>query len=73
MDLLGATVPIIQAPMAGATTPAMVEGAMRAGALGSLACAMLTRIRCGPPSPTAAGSDGHDAEDERWLAAGALR
>ena len=41
LDLLGMAVPIIQAPMAGATTPAMVKGAMRAGALGSLPCAML--------------------------------
>lgn len=31
IDLLGLTVPIIQAPMAGATTPAMVKGTMRAG------------------------------------------
>lgn len=38
----GLTLPIVQAPMAGATTPAMVKGAMRAGALGSLPCAMLT-------------------------------
>ncbi len=42
LDLLGVTVPIIQAPMAGATTTAMVKGAIRAGALGSLPCAMLT-------------------------------
>lgn len=42
LDLLGMAVPIIQAPMAGATTPAMAKGAMRAGALGSLPCAMLT-------------------------------
>lgn len=42
LDLLGIRVPVIQAPMAGATTPAMVKGAMRAGGLGSLPCAMLT-------------------------------
>lgn len=42
LDLLGLALPIIQAPMAGATTVAMVKGAMRAGALGSLPCAMLT-------------------------------
>jgi nitronate monooxygenase len=41
-DLADLAVPIIQAPMAGATTPAMVKGAIRAGALGSLPCAMLT-------------------------------
>ena len=42
LDLLGIGVPIVQAPMAGATTPAMVKGTMRAGGLGSLPCAMLT-------------------------------
>jgi nitronate monooxygenase len=33
--------PIIQAPMAGATTPAMAAAAANAGALGSLGCAMM--------------------------------
>ena len=42
LDLLGIAVPIIQAPMAGSTTPAMIKGAIRAGGLGSLPCAMLT-------------------------------
>lgn len=41
LDLLGIELPIIQAPMAGATDAAMVIGASRAGALGSLPCAML--------------------------------
>lgn len=39
--LLGTRYPIIQAPMAGATTPAMAVAAAGAGALGSLGCAML--------------------------------
>ncbi|TBX27881.1 NAD(P)H-dependent flavin oxidoreductase [Nioella sediminis] len=33
--------PIIQAPMAGATTPAMAAAAANAGAMGSLGCAMM--------------------------------
>ncbi|KAF0866155.1 nitronate monooxygenase family protein [Pseudomonas sp. LD120] len=42
LDLLGIDLPIIQAPMAGATDSAMVIAASRAGALGSLPCAMLS-------------------------------
>ncbi|BBN55523.1 2-nitropropane dioxygenase [Pseudomonas chlororaphis subsp. aurantiaca] len=42
LDLLGIELPIIQAPMAGATTTAMVIAAAQAGALGSQPCAMLT-------------------------------
>ncbi|AUG41509.1 NAD(P)H-dependent flavin oxidoreductase [Pseudomonas chlororaphis] len=42
LDLLGIELPIIQAPMAGATTTAMVIAAAQAGALGSLPCAMLS-------------------------------
>jgi nitronate monooxygenase len=41
-DLLGITLPIVQAPMAGATTPAMAIGAALAGGLGSLPCAQYT-------------------------------
>ncbi|MFZ0266434.1 NAD(P)H-dependent flavin oxidoreductase [Caulobacter sp.] len=41
-DLLGVPLPILQAPMAGATTPAMAIGAARAGGLGALACALFT-------------------------------
>lgn len=41
LTLLGIELPIIQAPMAGVTGSAMVIGASRAGALGSLPCAML--------------------------------
>ena len=37
----GAKYPIIQAPMAGATTPAMAAAAANAGAMGSLGCAMM--------------------------------
>jgi NAD(P)H-dependent flavin oxidoreductase YrpB (nitropropane dioxygenase family) len=42
LDLLGADVPIIQAPMAGITTPAMIQGVARAGGLGSLPLGMAT-------------------------------
>ena len=42
MDLLGLEHPIIQAPMAGSTTPAMAAAAANAGCLGSLGCAMMT-------------------------------
>jgi nitronate monooxygenase len=41
-DQLGIEVPIVQAPMAGATTPAMAIGAARGGGLGSLPCALLS-------------------------------
>lgn len=40
-DLLGIRHPIIQAPMAGASTVEMAVAASRAGALGSLGCAMM--------------------------------
>lgn len=39
IDLLGVTHPIIQAPMAGSTTPALVAAVSNAGGLGSLGCA----------------------------------
>ena len=42
IDLLGIQLPIIQAPMAGATTTAMVIAANQAGALGSMPAAALT-------------------------------
>ena len=41
LDLFGIEHPIVQAPMAGATTPEMVVAACEAGGLGSLPCAML--------------------------------
>jgi len=44
-DLLGIVHPIIQAPMAGATTPEMAAAAANAGALGSLGCAMFAPER----------------------------
>lgn len=40
MQILGLTHPVIQAPMAGLSTPAMAADASNAGALGSLALAM---------------------------------
>jgi nitronate monooxygenase len=39
IELLGITHPIIQAPMAGSTTPAIVAAVSNAGGLGSLGCA----------------------------------
>ncbi|WP_419899276.1 NAD(P)H-dependent flavin oxidoreductase [Roseomonas sp. USHLN139] len=39
LDLFGIDLPIIQAPMAGSTTPEMVIAVSQAGGLGSLACA----------------------------------
>jgi len=41
-ELLGVTHPIIQAPMAGSTTPALVAAVSNAGALGSFGCARLS-------------------------------
>ncbi|MEX2644250.1 MAG: nitronate monooxygenase [Acetobacterales bacterium] len=40
-ELLGIEHPILQAPMAGATTPALAAAVSNAGGLGSLGCAML--------------------------------
>ena len=42
MDMLGLEVPIVQAPMAGATGAAMAVAVSEAGGLGSLPCAMLS-------------------------------
>lgn len=42
LELTGAAVPIVQAPMAGAGGVALAAAAMRGGALGSLPCAMLS-------------------------------
>lgn len=41
LDLLGVTHPIIQAPMSGFSSPALVAAVSNAGALGSLGCATL--------------------------------
>jgi nitronate monooxygenase len=42
LDLFGIEIPIIQAPLAGFSTPEMAIGAMQAGGLGSLACASIS-------------------------------
>jgi Dioxygenases related to 2-nitropropane dioxygenase len=42
LDLLGIELPIIQGPMAGATTSAMVIAVCNAGGLGSMPAAMLS-------------------------------
>ena len=44
LDLLGIDLPIIQAPMAGATTPDMVIAVSEAGGLGSLPSALYTEV-----------------------------
>ncbi len=83
LDLLGIDVPIIQAPMAGATTPAMVIAAGQAGALGSMPAAALSieqlhqalsTIRQASPRPINVNFFCHqppapdDARDQRWQA-----
>lgn len=45
LDLLGIELPIIQAPMAGATTPEMVIAVSEAGGLGSLPSAQYTALQ----------------------------
>jgi nitronate monooxygenase len=45
LDLTGAEVPIVQAPMAGASGVALAVAAIKGGAVGSLPCAMLTPIQ----------------------------
>ncbi|MCP5081951.1 MAG: nitronate monooxygenase [Alphaproteobacteria bacterium] len=47
LDLLGIDHPIIQAPMAGATTPALAAAVSNAGGMGSLGCAFMTPERTG--------------------------
>ncbi|MEM7426431.1 MAG: nitronate monooxygenase [Pseudomonadota bacterium] len=47
MDLLGIDVPIIQAPMAGSTTPELAAAVSNAGGLGSLGCAFMSPERTG--------------------------
>jgi nitronate monooxygenase len=42
LDLFGIELPILQAPMAGVSTPAMAIAVSEAGGLGALACAQLT-------------------------------
>ena len=81
LDLLGIDVPIIQAPMAGATTAAMVIAANEAGALGSMPAATLnieqlrealTRIRQASMRPINVNFFCHqppaadEARDRRW-------
>ncbi len=42
LELFGIALPIVQAPMAGASTVAMAVGAAKAGGLGSLPCALIS-------------------------------
>ena len=52
LDLLGVELPIVQAPMAGATGAEIAVAVAKAGELGSLPCAMLgaDKIRSASPS-----------------------
>lgn len=45
LDLLGLEIPIIQAPMAGSDSVALARSVASTGALGSLACALMTPAR----------------------------
>lgn len=58
LDLLGITLPIVQAPMANFSTPEMAIGALLAGGLGSLPCASLNadQIRAATVAIRAAAS-----------------
>lgn len=47
IDLLGIEHPIIQAPMAGSTTPELAAAVSNAGGMGSLGCAMMSAERTG--------------------------
>ena len=81
-DLLGIDVPIIQAPMAGASGSALANAVSRTGALGSLPCAMLTvdaaraevqRVRASSNGPLNLNFFCHEptaltsADEARWL------
>src|ERR1700748_3119842 len=83
LDLLGIELPIIQAPMAGATTPEMVIATSEAGGLGSLPAAMLSaeqaraamdRIRAATARPINLNFFTHvpeplsEAQIDRWRA-----
>lgn len=83
LDLLGIELPIIQAPMAGATTPDMVIAVSEAGGLGSLPSALYTevelraaldRVRAGTRRPINinffchANPDNDAARQSAWLA-----
>ncbi len=84
LDLLGIELPIIQAPMAGATTPEMVIATSQAGGLGSLPAALLSaeqaradldRIRAATSRPINLNFFTHvpktvsDEQLDRWRAA----
>ena len=82
LDLLGIDLPVIQAPMAGATTPEMVIAVSEAGGLGSLPAALYTeadlrtaleRVRAGTRRPINVNFFCHanpaadDARQSAWL------
>jgi len=82
LDLTGATLPLVQAPMAGFAGSALAIAAMRAGAVGSLACATLdagqvaaevAAIRAGATGPLNLNffchTPGPTPDETAWLAA----
>ena len=84
LELLGVELPIIQAPMAGATTPEMVIATSEAGGLGSLPMALLSaeqaraalaQVRAGTSRPINLNFFTHvpeplgDAQLDRWRSA----
>jgi nitronate monooxygenase len=83
LDLFGIALPILQAPMAGATTPEMVIAVSEAGGLGALPCAQydlagaraaLEQVRAATQRPVNVNFFCHEmpqpdaAEDKRWRA-----
>ena len=59
LDLFGIEHPLVQAPMAGLSTPQMAIAASKAGGLGSIAAAMLT-------PETVSSDSGSDSLLEVW-------
>jgi nitronate monooxygenase len=83
LDLFAIELPILQAPMAGASTPEMAIAVCEAGGLGSLPCAQydlagaqaaLAQVRAATPRPVNVNFFCHGmpepdaAEDQRWRA-----
>jgi nitronate monooxygenase len=56
LDLLGIELPIIQAPMAGSTTPALAAAVSNAGGLGSIGCATISPDKLGDTADEVRGA-----------------
>ena len=65
LDLFGIDLPILQAPMAGVSTPEMAIAVSEAGGLGSLACAQLSVEQARKDLATIRAA--HQAPDQRQL------